>query len=217
MASCIMAPIHYLKQCRFIIKLINKVMWHLSQWIIMKDLNIPISKMRLKLVHWDNFIPSPEIIHLFSIDNSFVCVMVVSWYIVTIFNPSGFCLLEENKVPSPWSFVTTPKRAMSQHLKRQTCCIRSQSHERLWPPLQKLKFGNGWLTNKCYSKSLNKINSGFQVQFQFQGFNSNSIFNSTNFNSNSNSGIGIELQFQFRSWIDPNPGVGQAQILWDWW
>ena len=44
----------------------------------MKDLNIPISKMRLKLICWDNFTPGPEIIHLFCSDNSFVCVMVVS-------------------------------------------------------------------------------------------------------------------------------------------
>ena len=48
MASCMMAPSHYLKQCGLIIKLINEVLWHLSQWIIMKDLKIPISKMRLK-------------------------------------------------------------------------------------------------------------------------------------------------------------------------
>ena len=48
MASCMMAPSHYLKQCGLIIKLINKILWHLSQWIIMKDLKIPISKMRLK-------------------------------------------------------------------------------------------------------------------------------------------------------------------------
>ena len=101
-----MAPSHYLKQCGLIIKLINKVMWHLSQWITMKDLNIPISKMRLKLTCWDNFTPSPEILHLSSTDNSFVCVMVVELiFIVTIFNPSGFCLLKGNKVPSPWSFV----------------------------------------------------------------------------------------------------------------
>ena len=72
MASCMVAPGRYLKQFGLIIKLINKVLWHSSQWIIIKDLKISISKMRLKLV-WDNFNPSPEIIHLFSSDNSFVC------------------------------------------------------------------------------------------------------------------------------------------------
>ena len=35
------------------------------------------------LICWDNFIPSPEIIHLFSSDNSFVCVMVVSWQLLS--------------------------------------------------------------------------------------------------------------------------------------
>ena len=73
MESCMMAPSHYMKQCGLIIKLINNFLWHLSQWIIITDLKIPISKMKLKLVCWDNFTPSPEIIHLFSSDNSFVC------------------------------------------------------------------------------------------------------------------------------------------------
>ena len=140
MASCIMAPSHYLKQCGLIMKLINKVMWYLSQWITMKDLNIQISKMRLKLICWDNFIPSPEIIHVYSTDNSFVCVMVVELiFIAIIFNPFGLCLLKGNKVPFPWSFVTTPQGAMSQELERQTFCMRSQSHERLWPRLDLLK------------------------------------------------------------------------------
>ena len=48
----------------------------------MKGLKIPISKMRLRLICWDNYTPSPEIIHLFGTgigsDNSFVYVMVVS-------------------------------------------------------------------------------------------------------------------------------------------
>ena len=103
-----MAPSHYLKQCGLIIKLINKVPWHLYQWIIIKDLKIPISKMRLKLVLWDNFTSSPEIIHLilFSSDNSFVlCRGGKLIFIVTIFNPSDCCLLKGNKVPSSllWS------------------------------------------------------------------------------------------------------------------
>ena len=50
-----MAPSHHLKQCGLIIKLINNIPWHWSQWIIIKDLKIPISEMRLKLVCWDNF------------------------------------------------------------------------------------------------------------------------------------------------------------------
>ena len=74
--------------------------------------------------------------------------------------------------PPHVSFVPTPQGAMSQE---HTCCMRSQSHERSWPPLLtwlKLKFGNGWLTSKCCSNSCKKFNSGFQfqLQFQFQGF-----------------------------------------------
>ena len=104
MASCMTAPSHYLKQCGLIIKSINKVLQHLSQWIITKSLNIPISKMRLKLVWLDNFTPSPEILHLFSSDNSFVCHGGKLISIVTIFNSSGHCLLKGNKVPSPCVF-----------------------------------------------------------------------------------------------------------------
>ena len=76
---------------------------------------------------------------------------------------SVLCLLKGNRVPSPWSFVTTPQGAMSQELKRQACCMRSQSHERLWPPLLKLKFGNGWLTCKCCGSSCKKK----KIQFRF--------------------------------------------------
>ena len=78
-----MAPSHYLKQCGLIIKLINTVLWHLFQWIIIKDLKIPISKMRLKLICWGHFTSGPEIVSLFSSDNSFVCVMVVIWYLLS--------------------------------------------------------------------------------------------------------------------------------------
>ena len=193
-----------LKQYGLIIKLINKVPWHLYQWIIIKDLKIPISKMRLKLVLLDNFTSSPEIIHfiLFSSDNSFVlCHGGQLIFIVTIFNPSDCCLLKGNKVPSPCVFCDhTTGGQCSKNLK-QPCCMRSQSRGRLWP-LIKLKFGNCWLTSKCSCK---EFNSSFQ--FQFQSFNSISISNSTNFNSNSNSGIGMELQFQFRNWIDSNPAT----------
>ena len=139
MASYMTAPSHYLKQCGLIIKLINKVLWHSLHRIIIKDLKIPISKMRLKLVCWDNFTPSPKIIHLFSSD--FVCHGGKLLSIVTSFNPSGLCLLKGNKVPSPCVFCDhTTGGAMSQEL---TCCMRSQSHERSWPTLLKLKFGNG--------------------------------------------------------------------------
>ena len=102
MASCMKAPSHYLKQSGLIIKLINKILWHVSQRIIIKDLKIPISKMRLKLLCWDNFTPSPKIINLFSID--FVCHGGKLLSIVTILNPSGLCLLKGNKVPSPCVF-----------------------------------------------------------------------------------------------------------------
>ena len=100
MTSCTMAPSHYLKQCGLIIKLINKVLWHLYQWIIIKHLKIPISKMILKLLFWNNFTSSPEIIYfiLFSNDNSFVlCHGGKLIFIVTIFNPSDCCLLKGNK------------------------------------------------------------------------------------------------------------------------
>ena len=102
MASCMTAPSHYLKQCGLIIELINKVLWHLSHWIIIKDLKIPINKIRLKLVCWDNFNPSPKIIHLLSSD--LVCHGGKLLSIVTIFNLSGLCLLKGNKVPSPCVF-----------------------------------------------------------------------------------------------------------------
>ena len=128
MASCMMAPSHYLKQCGLIIKFIDKVLWHLSQRIITKDLKIPISKMRLKLVCWDNFTPSPKIntCNLFSSD--FVCHGGKLSSFVTIFNPSGLCLFKGNKVPSPCVFCDhTTGGTMSQEL---TCCMRSQSHER---------------------------------------------------------------------------------------
>ena len=43
--------------------------------------------MRLKLECWDNFIPNPEIIHLFSRDKFSLCHGVKLMFIVTIFNP----------------------------------------------------------------------------------------------------------------------------------
>ena len=84
--------------------------------------------------------------------------------------------------------------------------MKSQSYERLWPPLLKLKFGNGWLTSNCCSSCCKKINSGFQFQFQFQGFEFQFHFQFHQF----------QFQFQFRNWNwaaipipelnAPNPG-----------
>ena len=70
--------------------------------------------------------------------------------------------------------------------------MRSQSHERLWPPLLKLKFGNGWLTSYCCGNSCKKFNSSFQFQFQFQfqGFQFQFHFQFHHF----------QFQFQFRNW-----------------
>ena len=90
--------------------------------------------------------------------------------------------------------------AMFQELK--PCCMRSQSHGRLWP-LLKLKLGNCWLTSKCGS-SCKKINSGFQFQFQSLSFQFNFQFHQFQF----------QFQFQnwidsktFLNWIDPNPAT----------
>ena len=206
MTSRMMAPSHYLKQCGLIIKLINKVLWHLYLWIIIKDLTIPISKIRLKLVLWYNFTSSPEIIHfiLFSSDNSFVlCHGGELIFIATVFNPSDCCLLKGNKVPSPCVFCDHTAVGQCPKNLKQPCCMRSQSHGRLWPML-KLKFGNCWLTSKCCGSSCKK-NSISVFNSNSRVFNSNSIFNSTN--TNSGIGIAIELQFQFWNWINPNPAI----------
>ena len=70
--------------------------------------------------------------------------------------------------------------------------MRSQSHERLWPPLLKLKFGNGWLTSYCCGNSCKKFNSSFQFQFQFQGFQFQFHFQFHQFQ--------FQFQFQFLNW-----------------
>ena len=95
------------------------------------------------LICWDNFIPSPEIIHLFSSDNSFVCVMVVSWQLLSqSLIPLASVYSRGTRYP-PHSLLWPHHRGpMSQELKRQTCCMRSQPHERLWPPLLKLNFNS---------------------------------------------------------------------------
>ena len=70
--------------------------------------------------------------------------------------------------------------------------MKSQSYERLWPPLLKLKWlvGNGWLTSNCCNSSCQKINSGFQFQFQFHGFQFQFHFQFHQF----------QFQFQFLNW-----------------
>ena len=72
--------------------------------------------------------------------------------------------------------------------------MRSQSHERLWPPQLKLKFGNGWFTSNCCGSSCKKFNSSFQFQFQFQfqGFQFQFHFQFHQFQ--------FQFQFQFRNW-----------------
>ena len=93
--------------------------------------------------------------------------------------------------------------------------MRSQSHERLWSPLIKLKFGNGWLTSKCCGSNWKKFNSGFQFQFQFQfqvfQFQFHFQFHQFQF----------QFQFQFRNWnwnwaAIPIPELNWPQPwLWD--
>ena len=198
MASCMMAPSHYLKQCGLIIKLINKVLWHLSQWIIMKDLKIPIRKMRLKFICWDNFIPSPEIIHLYSSDNSFVCVMVVSWQLLSqSLIPLASVYSRGTRYPPIVFCDHNTGGQCPKNLKRQTCCMRSQPHERLWPPLLKL---NLEMVGKLVSASVAVAKSSIPVfnsisNSNSRDFNSNSIFNSTNFNIR---GIRVTKDWYFR-------------------
>ena len=212
MDSCMMAPSHYMKQYGLIIKLINKVPWHLYQWIIIKDLKIPISKMRLKLVLWDNFTSSPEIIHfiLFSSDISFVLCHVASWYLLS---PSLILLTtvysRGTRYPPHVSFVTTLQGGgggggrggqRSKSLK-QPCCMRSQPHGRLWS-LLKLKFGNCWLTSKCYGSSCKKINSNFQFQFQSFQFQFHFQFHQ------------FQFQFQFLTWSSNWAAIPIPELNW---
>ena len=91
------------------------------------------------LICRDNFIPSPEIIHLFSSDNSFICVMVVCWQLLSQSLIPLVSVYSRGTRYPPHSLLWPHHRGpMSQELKRQTCCMRSQPHERLWPPLLKL-------------------------------------------------------------------------------
>ena len=146
MASCMMAPSHYLKQCGIITKLINKVLQHLSQWIFIKDLKIPISKMRLKLAWLDNFTPSPEIIHLCISDNSFICHGGNLISIVTIVNPSGLCLLKGNKVPSPCVFCdhTTGGNVPRKYLLLVSICGMGHHWSMWWLVYHCIGLGHHW-------------------------------------------------------------------------
>ena len=146
----------------------NKVPWHLYQWIIIKDLKIPISKMSIKLVLWDNFTSIPEIIHfilinhdnsfvLFSSDNSFVlCHDGKLIFIVTIFNPSD--------CPPIGLLWPHYRRAMFQELK--TTLLHEESVT--WNIMNsvKAKIWKLLLTSKCCGSSCKKFDSGFQFQFQ---------------------------------------------------
>ena len=88
----------------------------------------------------------------------------MSWqlavFFVTIFNPSGLCPPKGNRVPCPCVFGD---HTTGGQCPKSTCCMKSQSYERLWPPLLKLKFGNGWLTSNCCSSSCKKNQFRFSI------------------------------------------------------
>ena len=107
------------------------------------------------------------------------------------------------RYPALVFFVTTPQGGNVP----RTPVVCSQSHERLWPPLLKLKFGNGWLTSNCCGSSCKNFNSGFQFQFQFQGFQFQFHFQFHQF------------QFPFRNWkwnwaAIPIPELNWPQPCW---
>ena len=202
------APSHYLKQCGLIIKLINRVPWHLSQWII----------LRYQSVRWDwdlyvgiisasamkSFIYSEVIIALF--------VIAGNWYLLS----QSLILLASvysrgTRYPAHVSFVSTPQGG---NVPRRTVAWRvSHIHERLWPPLLKLKFENDWLPSNYRGSSCKKINSGFQFQFQFQfqGFQFQFHFQFHQFQ--------FQFQFQFQNWnwnwaAIPIPELNWPQPCW---
>ena len=88
----------------------------------------------------------------------------MSWqlavFFVTIFNPSGLCPPKGNRVPCPCVFGD---HTTGGQCPKSTCCMKNQSYERLWPPLLKLKFGNGWLTSNCCSSSCKKNQFRFSI------------------------------------------------------
>ena len=115
------------EKCGLIIKLTNKVPWHLSQWIIIKDLKISISKTRLKIVCWDNLPPSPEIDHsVFSNNKNFACVMVVHWYSLS---PHLISLSTRGKGTLPMCLLGhTTRGAMSQAPELSTNLLHKESY-----------------------------------------------------------------------------------------
>ena len=197
------APSHYLKQCGLIIKLINRVPWHLSQWIIIRYQSVKWD--------WDLYVGVISASAMKSFINSEVIKVCLCHsgkliFIVTIFNPSGLCLLKGNKVPCPCVFCD---HTTGGQCSKKNCCMKSQSHERLWPPLLKLKFENDWLPSNYRGSSCKKINSGFQFQFQFQGFQFQFHFQFHQF----------QFQFQFRNWNWNWAAIPIPELNWPqpWW
>ena len=105
------------------------------QWIIIKYLKMPNSKMRLKLVCWDKFTPRPEIIHLFSSDNSF---LHRGGKLIYLLSPSLIPLASVHsrgtRYPPYVSFVTTPQGG---NVPKTPVAWWVKSQGRLWPPLLK--------------------------------------------------------------------------------
>ena len=59
---------------------------------------------------------------------------------------------------------------LANAMTKNTCCMKSQSHERLWTPLLKQKFGNGWLTSNCCSSCCKKYQLRFSIPIPIPGF-----------------------------------------------
>ena len=187
------------------------------------------------LICWDNFIPSPEIIYLFSSDNG--CVMVVSWQLLSqSLIPLASVYSRGTRYPPHSLLWPHHKGAMSQELKRKTCCMRSQPHERLWPLLLKLNLEIWTLQNNITIILVNCIQKGLrsnwlsdsakniaknQKELTIRKRNWINSFNSSlsipipipfiQFLCNSNSWYWnwnwYQFQFQFRNWPQPWHGV----------
>ena len=96
--------------------------------------------------------------------------MVVSWQLLSQYLILLASVYSRGTRYPPHSLLWPHHRGpMSQELKRQTCCMRSQPHERLWPPLLKL---NLEMVGKLVSASVAVAKSSIPV------FNSNSNSNS---------------------------------------
>ena len=138
---------------------------------------------------------SRQALHLFSTD--FVCHVGKLSSIVTIFNPSGLCLLKGNKVPSP---CVSPQggnvpRTYLLHEESVTWKIMTSSVKaKIWK----------WSTAVAVAKK--KINSGFQFQFQFQGFQFQFHFQFHQFQ--------FQFQFQFWNWNWNWPAIPIPELNW---